>query len=571
MSLPIPDPVALVEDAAALLDGLGPECERLVEDLVREFQYLDRLVSRTIFLAGRTVESIQASAISSIPSKIEKLVGYVQGLVRDRLETNRTILRAVRSEKQSLGILSRLNNENNYIAKEIWELCLLTKMEVERLDESGRGFAYLAGELGLASEAISAGAREIVDGARVHQRLVQAAEHNLAASLPRLHREFQKVEDELQKMLGGVKSAVSQLSTYPAEFKVSADSAAERIAGVVSAIQSHDITRQQAEHVKSALAGILKMIREADGMHTGSEIELRLRVQAFQLENAKSAMESWSSQIRECLDGLLQVSASRLESIAPLVLQKEGELSTGLGEIERVERECEIGSLEATEGLSGLSDLVGLVERHAQQARATHDRLRLLSVNSMVESRQLGSQADVILEISKNITRVFSRWGEMAERSRKTKVEIQNLIAQTGKEITMLTHEGSLEMRNALADIGLVLDDMKNAATSAAESTLQMGASSAAFQQGIEGAGRILHSISSITARIARSVEGLHEASRLIGGTGAQPNCNLAELEADYLAGYTTEMERNILREALYGEMLPVTQPASIGNGVELF
>jgi hypothetical protein len=47
--------------------------------------------------------------------------------------------------------------------------------------------------------------------------------------------------------------------------------------------------------------------------------------------------------------------------------------------------------------------------------------------------------------------------------------------------------------------------------------------------------------------------------------------CDLDEMEELYSASYTTENEREILRAALMGAVLPESRPSLAGNEVELF
>jgi hypothetical protein len=340
---------------------------------------------------------------------------------------------------------------------------------------------------------------------------------------------------------------------------------------VVCAIQSHDITRQQTEHVRDALAGIVSRMRVGDDQWPAWELAMGLRVQVLQLKNVQLDMEAWSSHIDECLASILDVSQSRLERVAPVVLAQEEQLSGRLLQIERIEKECEQDGVEAAEALSGLSSLVTLVSEHDRIARITRDRLQLLSFNSIIEARNLGSKADVMLEISKNISRVASAWGQMTEKSAETRMEIQRLMDQTHGEITTLSGERDPALQEAQMEITDALGDLRRAAQCVAANAAQVGQLTAGLQERIDMGRSISGSFRKVTAEIGCSIELIEKLRQEVDYAGADKKCDLAALEGEYSQPYTTEIERSILRLALYGETVQAAQPAAMGNEVELF
>lgn len=566
-----PEPIEFLGDASALLKRVGPECEARMEDLVLEFEALAACVTEIILLSSKTAQSIESGAIPLIPAKTENLVQRTEEFVRDRLEATAAVLEAVRCEQEILEKLEHHNAANRSIAQEIRMLSLLTSMEVARMGESGCGFQYLARELSAASETVSGCAREIAERARTRKVAIQQSERKMDALLPRLRRQFGQVERQLHDALGEVKASIGKLSACPSQVKGCADSVAFRISGVVSAIQTHDITRQQTEHVRDTLAKMAAQLRAPKGAPRNGELALGLRVQALQLENIKQSMEMWSSHIDDCLESILQVSQSRLEYIAPAVLRQEEQLSARLLEIEGIERTCEMESAEIAEGFSGLSSLGNLVGEHVRLAHTTRDGLQLLSFNSIVESRNLGIKADVVLEISRNITRISAQWGQMAEKSEETKTEIQTLIDRTHEGIALLSNEKDDLLQAVRVDIAGALEELKAAAHGAARNGAKLAELTAGLRERTEAARAISQSLKKIAACVFQSMEKVDAVRRSPAALGGEAECDLAALEAQCSECYTTEIERSILRAGLYGEVLPEAAGAIAGNDVELF
>ena len=70
-----------------------------------------------------------------------------------------------------------------------------------------------------------------------------------------------RIEVDLGNALAVVDSSLTQLSRTPVQFRTCVEDVAQQIAGVVAAVQAHDITRQQIEHVQEAFALISAKMR----------------------------------------------------------------------------------------------------------------------------------------------------------------------------------------------------------------------------------------------------------------------------------------------------------------------
>jgi two-component system chemotaxis sensor kinase CheA len=364
-------------------------------------------------------------------------------------------------------------------------------------------------------------------------------------------------------VLGEVNRSVEELSRCPAELSACADTVSGRISGVVSAIQSYDITRQQTEHVREALAEIAVTMKASGDEVLPGNTTAALRVQLCQLENIHAAMAAWTTRIDECLESIGTVSQARLERVAPMVLVQEELLSGRLRQIEAIERESAIDNSEAAEALSDLSGLVALAGEHAGIARTTRDRLQVLSFNSIIEARNLGSKADVMLEISRNVARIASDWGVMAEKSGEIRAELQQKMNETHGAIDSLKQEREQAAPNACSEIDSALGDLRTAARCSAGYAAEMAPWTAGLHEHIEAARAISRSIRDMTAEIARSTEQVGEFRQSLMDAGCEGECDLAMLEEQYSRAYTTEIERTIMRSALYGQQEPAEAKAA--------
>ncbi len=87
------------------------------------------------------------------------------------------------------------------------------------------------------------------------------------------------MEVDLGNALAVVDSSLTQLSRTPVQFRTCVEDVAQQIAGVVAAVQAHDITRQQIEHVQEGFALISAKMRGGwelgEGSRSGTSSRLR--------------------------------------------------------------------------------------------------------------------------------------------------------------------------------------------------------------------------------------------------------------------------------------------------------
>ena len=370
---------------------------------------------------------------------------------------------------------------------------------------------------------------------------------------------------------------MTQLSRTPVRFKMCVEDIARQIAGMVAAIQAHDITRQQIEHVQEAFVLMAARMRGAENSENGADRELprvygALTIQIYQLRTIKETVASWTSQVRTCMGDIMRVSASEVVGIGPMVLEQEREVSSQLTHIELLERESQAYSGRIQSNLGGLSNLMQLVSEHLQRSKSIGDRLRLLAFNSIIEASHLGTQADTILAISKSIKEVSAEWNQVTDESGQAMQEILNLVKQTNEVMKTFSEAGNERLREAQAQTRACLDNLRTAAASAAKQAQDMKVATEKMQAKSAEAGSTgdldacfgrIDSVATAIEELIRQLEIDHPA--------VKERCDAAEVEQLFSALYTTEMERAVLHAALGGKAMPAVQQTFAGNSVELF
>jgi hypothetical protein len=572
-----PNVVVPLEKGRSELQAMACTIESEIDAVARSFEALAGHTGAILNLAAAIVGCVEKESVTSILPKVQALGATAKVFIADRLEATAGVLDTVTREAKLLHQLSEVAQGQEAIALEIKVLSVLTNIEVARLGAIGVGFQYLAHELADFSKSVIDDTQELASHMGRRRVALEETKRVLLAELPRMREELARIEADLGSALVAVDSSLTQLSTTPAQFKVGVEHIARQIAGVVAAIQRNDITRQQAEHVQKAFTLIAARMHAAEESDSIARelptVYAGIAIQSYQLTTIKETVASWISQIRSCLDGILQVSTSEVVGIGPLVLAQEQKVSAQLVRIESLEGEGQAYSEKIQATLSGLANLMQLVSEHLQRSKSIRDRLRLLAFNSIIEASHLGIKADVILAISKSIKEVSMAWTQITNQSEQAMQEILNLVKRTNQVMEAFSPASNEKLREAQAQTGSGLDNLRNAAEFAAGQAASMQSITEKMQAKIAeigGNGDRLEACCQHYDAVLGEVEALQRQLE-IHNPGVKKGYDRGEMEELFSASYTTEMERDILRAAIRGLPVPRIQETVTGNTVELF
>jgi methyl-accepting chemotaxis protein len=570
--------VFTLEKAGQGLHSLVRDSELEIAATGREFEDLARRTDALLDLAAAIVGCVQDENVESILPKVQSLGASARLFIQDRLQATTGILETSQAEGKLLDRLSEVTRKQKSIARETQTLSVLTNIEVARLGQLGAGFQYLAHQLDEFSESVTTGTKDLSRHIDERKTSMESTRRLLSAGLPRIREGFARIEEDLDKALAVAANSQAQLAQAPLQFQASTQEIAAEVAGVVSAVQAYDITRQQLEHVQDALGLMAAGLR---GMETAAEgessplpwIAAGLEIQTYQLRNIRETVGNWVSQIGACMDALLRISSSDVGAIGPMVLAQAGELTSQLARIELLEQECQTDNQEVQSAFSGLLNLMELVGESLKKSKSVRDRLQLLSFNSIIESNHLGSQADAILEISQSIKRISVAWSELTDRSGQVMTEILQLVEQARTGMEAFSEASNDRLREAQQQTKSGVEHLRAAAGSASGKANEIENATADMQSKIASVSATAGRLKSTLGSIGNMLDSLEEAKRELDRDypGAQKRCDRKEVEAMFAVSYTTEVERAVLRAALDGAPMPVAQQSLAGNDVEFF
>jgi len=569
------DFVAALARTRSGLGDLARSSESAIVLVFDAFQELAGQAGAILRPAASIVACVENENVATVLANVQVLCASVKKSLGQRLETAGAIFDMLKDEEKLLGQLTRVRLRQESIAAHLKGLSVLTNVEVARLRGLGGDFELLARELSQFSKTMFEQTRELASQTQNCERTIAETRRELAASLPQLKREMEHMVADIGQALQTIEADLAQMASVPAKFRNCAEMVSQQIAGVIAAIQSHDITRQQIEHVRQGLALIESKMSNPD---SGGEDDFAmacagLKIQSCQLQNIRQTVDSWTSQVARCMAGIQQLSASELVAIGPLVLNQERELSSQLANISLMQNKSQNCSTRIESTLRGLSSLLELVNEHLGRSQNIRRLLRLLTFNSLIEAHRLGQHGAAVSAIANLIKSVSLGWSEVAEQSNATLNGILKLVKETDQAMEVFSKSSGEQVRQEQAESRVALDTVREAAEFVGREAAQMQAVTARMQAGLRAMGDPVERLQNSFRELNDFLEVIESLAVQLqmGNPELQSRCDFEEVERLFSAGYTTEIERAVMQSAIHGTRLPEITQSFAGNAAELF
>ena len=567
--------VTVLASAQTDLNQLAIATEAGVESVSSAFRNLATQADSVLKQAAAIVNIVENEGVSTVLSKVQSLCLSVKGFLEQRLEAAGSILDVLQSDRKLLKLLTRGTHRQTEIAQQLKALSVFTNVEVAYLGNVGDDFQILAQELSTFAKSVSDQTLELSRQTESRELAIEETRRELAVHLPRLRADMNQLGDGFTATLKRIDADLSQLAMIPGQFRTCAEDTSRQIAGVVAAIQAHDITRQQIEHVQEALQLIAARIAAADS-GLADEMPLvyaGLTIQIYQLKATKETVANWTSQVQRCMGGIRQLSASDVVRIGPVVLEQERELSSQLSNIEVLQEKSQDYSRRIQNTLGGLSALFDLVQEHQGRSQNVRHRLQLLRFNSLIKAYHMSEQGTVVSAIANLINEVSAEWNVIARQSGAALTEILTLVKKADEVMGVFSEASSQTLNENRSQTISILNTVRGAAELVAKEASRMHEFTETMQSNLDRFGHrgdafdiCFGHLDSALSRIEGLARGLESENPRIAA-----QYDAAEAERLFSASYTTEVERSVMSAALYGAPMPVLEQSFAGNDVELF
>ena len=235
--------------------------EAEMETLGGSFEILAAETKIVLQHANEIVACVQNERVDSVLSDVKATCESSRSFLEERLEAATTILATLEQLEQMLRQLTLATHSQEAIARHLLALSVLTNIEVAHLGAAGHNFQLLAHELSTFSKDLFAQTLSLATDTENHKQAIARVRRELSANLPVLRGEVEHMEHDVAQTLSIVESVLRQQSAMPVEFADSTEAIWRQIVSIISAIQAHDITRQQVDHVQRGLRSIAARMR----------------------------------------------------------------------------------------------------------------------------------------------------------------------------------------------------------------------------------------------------------------------------------------------------------------------
>jgi uncharacterized protein YukE len=566
--------------ARADLTELARSSEVEVQAVLHAFKGLASQTDMILKQAAAIVGCVQEKSMGSVLSSVQALSLTIRDFLGQRLQAVSTIVETLQDEENLLLRLIVLTQSQEAISRHLRALSVLTNVEVAHLGSAGGNFQLLAQELSTFSKALARQTLELARDTENRKQTIADTRKELAANLPQLHSAMTQMEDDIAKTLQVIEAGRTQQASIPEQFRRGAEDAVQQIAGVVAAIQAHDITHQQIEHVQQALQRIALRVSDPDDSwdrdRSGDDLSAvyaGLNIQICQLKTIYATVSNWTSQVRTCMDGIQRLSASEVVGIGPTVLRQEQELSAELAHIERLQQKSQEYSGRMQNTLGELSSLVDLVNAHLKRSQSIRDRMQILMFNSLIEAQRLGGRGAVVSAIASLIKEVSEEWTAIADQSRLALTDILGMVHHTSAIMEVFSEASCQKLRADQAETATALDKVRGAAAFVADEAAQMQATTENMHAHLGEVSGTSDRLEACFGRLKAVLCGMESLASNLKNDDPSilERCNTSEVEQWLSPFYTTEIERAVMSAVLHGTPMPVVQQSFAGNAVELF
>jgi hypothetical protein len=436
----------------------------------------------------------------------------------------------------------------------------LGRIETARLGSAAADLLHLGGEVRACAESIQERAHRAAGMAAALETVVDAGIARISdlfsaelTALPALTRTARQNLDELRDRRRQARLGSERLAERFGAFS-------EAVGSIVTALQFHDITRQQLEHVIDALAAAGRPNRRPSP-RDAAVVELQRR-------HLLAAAASFAESVERVGTELHRISAAARQVAAgagALAGAAKDEQETFFAQLER----CFAAILAAVSQCGELETEVAVVTRRlaeavaalricAGQVREVARGIHYLSLNTIIQAVHLEAAGEPLAVVAGAMQTLQSEAGRPADQASDALDGMAAAVSRLSARENTSCGEFAAELRTLLAGLHA-------SGEQAAASMQRIAAATADVCGAVERAAGAFR----VGARFAEVCRQSDQAlGRLLAECGAVPPAAVA-LD-DLAVRYTMQSEREVHRELAAGSAAPGADALG-GGDIELF
>ncbi|MFH1135877.1 MAG: hypothetical protein V1816_07305 [Pseudomonadota bacterium] len=447
--------------AAVIIDGLAPQAEGVFIKMGENLRDFYSRANELYELGKKAAGLMSGGPISDSVEKLQGLVNRMEGCLRDSDKTIGTARQVLLDLRSSIGQAKRPLSDFDRIIKYLVVLGALTRIESARVSRQGQGFSLLGDEVAGLSASISVNA-ELMSG-KLDDLLkkVENAVARLGELESRSRGSGSRIVGNLSSSLGSLLEKQKASSSGTISIAGLSEDVSRHMSEVVSAIQFHDITRQQLEHITAALEGV-------DKLDDQSEIAGVCLLQASQLEMTKKSFVEATERIAASLEGI----AARLGELTSETSVLVGE-TDGVSFVDRLEGDISMAGAQLIEHQQAVREIADAMHSVGETLISMGDMLKgvetisysikMIALNSTIQAGRLGREGEPLVVLALEIRRLSETAREPVQKASE---ELRSISASAAvfRECESSTDAGVAGgFDEAISGLGAVLSSVRTA------------------------------------------------------------------------------------------------------------
>lgn len=546
-----------------------------IGDNLQNYSSQSKKISDT---ANNTVLNISENVLEYGFNNLTKIIGDLNHYFQKSISN-------IKNDKNELlnilGFIENISNEIlNFkkIVKHLRVLGISTKIEIARLGTDDKGFSSLVQNVDRLSEVIEQKAGNISKQSNYLINEISKTNYDLDNLYSEQDRLSKNVLDSAASSLDDFRLQYNNNKEFIERTFAKTKSITQSIADVVVAVQFHDITRQQIEHIEEAFVHLADRIeRETDNEQLNENIYDICEIQAEQLNHSADKFGEAVQDIIEKLNYIAQdFNEINNESEKLYLTSHNGgktQLETVCIKLMGISEALSKNSLieeHLNKSINTAVDIVEELAHYVQEIEDIGDEIEIIALNAIVKAAHVGNEGSALGILAESIQKLSLEAKEQTS-SITIKLESVNSIAQGLRlSLNSVTIKDELitenELKNVIDKILKYESEAKNQFLYLNQNILEIKKGISYFTSKINIHNKFLDSVFGIVTDINKILNYIHPQIK--------PRSQRQNQDMLY-KNYTMKSERDI-HDKVINNRKKISQETSnnnseFGDNIELF
>ena len=405
-------------EKAAGIDSEGNLLACTIEQVIADLDHLNHNTEQDFLRIGEKLGDF-VEAVNLISRDLRSLADLISG--EDGLRASRALSSALGHSRamaahveEGNALLSSMRQDARRLKQNLSGvegtvstfgiLGVLTQIETARLGNSGVDFGHLADDVKQLAADIRTKVETVLPAAALLLPAIESAMQEIAALEEGQTKDLPAVISQVLANLASFREIEVKVSNASARLGNQYNTISDAFKKLIVSVQSHDMTRQQVEHVIAVLRGLLSGSGEAGGMaHSQPDTAAVVALQSMQLADAGAKFAGSATSVVGSMDDIARHI---------LLMADEGRVLSGLSADEKtsfllqMEGTCTaiLASLsicatsQATIGAAGgnLALIVGQTRGPVDEIQSIGIRMHRMAMNARIRAAHLGAAGEVL-------------------------------------------------------------------------------------------------------------------------------------------------------------------------------